>query len=159
SSIGTVVQADPQAGSEGIGDPYFPDWGNGGYDVQHYDLAIKVDLVDENLSSVATITANATPDLSSFNLDFLPYTIMSLTVNGSTAQFNQGEHELTVTPSAPLANGSPFTTVVSYSGSPHTFISETIPIDLGWHFYGSDDNLGVYVMDEPSGAPSWFPVN
>ena len=84
-----------------------------------------------------------TEDLSSFNLDFLPYTISSLTVNDAEAQFTQGQHELVVTPSAPLTNGASFTTVVTYSGSPHTFVSETIPIDIGFHFYGTGDNLGL----------------
>ena len=31
------------AGSSGVGDSYFPYAGNGGYDVQHYDLAIDYD--------------------------------------------------------------------------------------------------------------------
>ena len=30
-------------GDPGIGDPYFPLDGNGGYDVDHYDLAIRYD--------------------------------------------------------------------------------------------------------------------
>ncbi len=30
---------DPQPGAPGIGDDYFPEMGNGGYDVQHYTIA------------------------------------------------------------------------------------------------------------------------
>ncbi|HET8527254.1 MAG TPA: M1 family peptidase, partial [Actinomycetota bacterium] len=32
---------DASAGTLGVGDRYFPRFGNGGYDVQHYDLAIR----------------------------------------------------------------------------------------------------------------------
>ena len=29
------------AGSPGVGDPYYPDYGNGGYQVDHYDLRVR----------------------------------------------------------------------------------------------------------------------
>jgi hypothetical protein len=35
----SALGADYSPGAPGIGDPYFPLEGNGGYDVQHYDLA------------------------------------------------------------------------------------------------------------------------
>ena len=43
-------------GSPGLGDPYFPFDGNGGYDVKHYDLAIAYDPPTDVLRGVATIT-------------------------------------------------------------------------------------------------------
>src|SRR5688500_7910362 len=30
----------PSPGADGLGDPYFPTLGNGGYDARHYDLAL-----------------------------------------------------------------------------------------------------------------------
>ena len=37
---GGTAQAAPAPGSPGIGDNYFPDYGNGGYDVGHYDIRL-----------------------------------------------------------------------------------------------------------------------
>ncbi len=67
-------------GAPGIGDPYFPLAGNGGYDVTHYRLRIDYDPATDVLAGVATITARATQDLSSFNLDLDGLTVRSATV-------------------------------------------------------------------------------
>ena len=64
------AQAKPRPGAAGIGDPYFPKDGNGGYDVAHYGLNIAYTPKTRVLKGVATITATATQDLSRFNLDF-----------------------------------------------------------------------------------------
>src|SRR5829696_10504989 len=56
-------------GAEGIGDPYFPTYGNGGYDVAGYDLRLRYDPKSGRLSGNATITATATQDLSRFDFD------------------------------------------------------------------------------------------
>lgn len=57
-------------GAPSVGDPYFPDQGNGGYDVQHYDLNFSYDPATRFMAATATITARATQDLDQFNLDF-----------------------------------------------------------------------------------------
>ena len=36
----TPLLSAPQPGQPGIGDPYYPELGNGGYDVDHYDLTL-----------------------------------------------------------------------------------------------------------------------
>jgi hypothetical protein len=51
-------------GDPGIGDPYFPLEGNGGYDVQHYDLTFSYDPATDRLDAVNKITARATQGLS-----------------------------------------------------------------------------------------------
>ena len=61
---------DPGEGATGIGDPYYPLLGNGGYDVQHYTIALDVDPASNTVTGSATITANTTEALSSFNLNF-----------------------------------------------------------------------------------------
>jgi hypothetical protein len=71
------------AGAPGAGDPYFPDMGNGGYDVGHYDLGLAYDPATKVLNGKAVISATATQNLSRFDLDFLgPLTISTLTVDG-----------------------------------------------------------------------------
>ena len=49
----TIKQFGP--GAPGIGDPYFPLDGNGGYDVKHYDLDIAYNPSTDVLKGVATI--------------------------------------------------------------------------------------------------------
>jgi hypothetical protein len=51
-------------GAAGIGDPYFPLEGNGGYDVRHYDLSFSYDPATDRLDALNKITATATQNLS-----------------------------------------------------------------------------------------------
>src|SRR5215470_11896073 len=76
---GGAVQFTP--GAPGIGDPYFPLDGNGGYDVQHYGLDIGYSPSTGMLTGVATIRATATQNLSRFNLDFDGLVVGSISVN------------------------------------------------------------------------------
>ena len=90
-----------QPGAPGLGDPYFPFAGNGGYDVQHYFLDMDYVRTGNQMDATATITAEATQDLSSFNLDLRGFNISNLDVNGVDAAFSRsGTHELTVTPAS-----------------------------------------------------------
>src|SRR5688572_29255204 len=63
------------AGATGAGDAYFPYAGNGGYDVQHYDLDVTYTPpapgapLTGQLQGTATIDLIATQDLDRFNLD------------------------------------------------------------------------------------------
>ena len=80
-------------GAAGIGDPYYPNAGNGGYDVAHYNLDLGYEPSNNRLTGVATITARATQDLSTFNLDLEGLTVDSVTVNGAAATFRRGGGE------------------------------------------------------------------
>ena len=83
-------------GAPGLGDPMFPNAGNGGYDVQHYDLKLDYTPATKQLTATAVITATATQNLSSFNLDLRGFTISRLLVNGRPATFSRdGGQELT----------------------------------------------------------------
>ena len=149
------AQAEP--GAEGIGDPYFPMLGNGGYDVDRYEIDLDVDMEAKTIESIVTIQAQTTEALSRFNLDFSPYQINSVEIDGRPANFEQIERELIIYPSRPLRKGMPFTTVVSYQGSPDDFakVNTAYGGKEGWVFY--DD--GAYVVGEPVGSSRWFPVN
>ena len=69
-------------GAAGGGDPFFPSAGNGGYDVKSYDVKLDSQPQNEQLAGDVTITARATQDLSSFNLDLRGFNVSSVTVNG-----------------------------------------------------------------------------
>lgn len=86
------------SGAPGIGDPYYPASGNGGYDVSHYDLRLQYQPKTDLLEGTATLLATAKQDLSRFNLDF-GLQVSEIRVNGVKAKFaTSGSHELEVTP-------------------------------------------------------------
>ena len=77
------LQQAPRKGAAGIGDPYFPKDGNGGYDVKHYNLNLRYNPRTDRLSGVASIRARATQSLSRFNLDLNGLKVHAVRVNGS----------------------------------------------------------------------------
>src|SRR6266542_606264 len=146
---------DTSAGTLGIGDPYYPRFGNGGYDVQHYDLAIRYGPGTNHLRGVATITALTTQNLSCFSLDLVGLTVHAITVNGDAATWSRTHHELMITPAAPLATAADLTVVVTYEGFPKGFLIPSIDAVSG--FIRTAD--GAIVAGEPEAATAWFPVN
>ncbi|MFC0505131.1 M1 family metallopeptidase [Micromonospora costi] len=142
------------AGAASVGDPYFPDQGNGGYDVQHYDLDFSYDPATRFMDATATITAIATQDLDRFDLDFRGPEISSLTVDGHAPDFVRRGQELVVTPRPKLKTGRTFTVVVRYAGVPGPITDPDGSIE-GW--VPTDD--GAFIAGEPQGAPSWLPTN
>jgi aminopeptidase N len=151
-----AIGDEPEAGAAGLGDSYYPDFGNGGYDVAHYTLDIIVnDVATSNLTASTTIEAYATQDLLSFNLDFVGFDIDEVTVNGASADFSRREQEVTITPLKPLMTGQLFTVVVRYNGSPEEMQSVALPVQTGWVTIDG----GSYVLSEPDGSASFYPVN
>jgi hypothetical protein len=57
---GTAGAATFTPGSAGLGDPFFPNAGNGGYDVSHYSLTLGYEPEANRLAGTAVITATAT---------------------------------------------------------------------------------------------------
>lgn len=153
--VGVAEAQGPQAGADGLGDPYYPELGNGGYDALHYSIDLDVDVEGELLSGTTTIQAEATQDLASFNLDFIGFEIEAVTVDGAPAEYGRLGGELTITPGEPLPAGQDFTVAVTYAGRPQPFEPEAIAIRMGWNFFEG----GAYVASEPSGAATWYPVN
>ncbi len=141
-------------GAPGIGDPYFPLDGNGGYDVKQYDLDIRYTPDTDVLAGTATITARAKQRLSQFNLDLDGLTVNSVRVEGRRASWQRSGGELTIKPRRSLDSGERFTTVIRYEGIPALYEN---PILGTAGFFHTDD--GALVVGEPDVAASWFPVN
>ena len=137
-------------GAAGLGDEYFPLDGNGGYDVRHYDLQLAYAPATDVLTGVATITATATQDLSSFNLDLDDLTVRAVHVDGRRARWTHADGELTITPARGLRKHTRFRVRVAYDGVP-----QTLPDDSG--FIHTND--GALAIGQPHGATSWFPAN
>ena len=146
----------PINGADGLGDPYYPQLGNGGYDVEKYTIRLDVDPDSNKVQGDVTIRAKATESLKTLNLDFQGLTVDSVSVNGSEATFVQKNSEMTITPSRPLSLGRVFTVEISYHGKPAPVRSQAISGEVGW-FHAEDGTINVF--SEPDGASTWFPNN
>ena len=149
-----VASAAYLPGSSGLGDPFFPLAGNGGYDVSNYSLTLDYTPSTNQLAGVDVITARATQDLSRFDLDLRGFAITQLLVNGQSASYTRDGQELIITPRPPLRSGSTFTVTVGYAGTPSVVVDPDGSSE-GW----IPTNDGAFVVGEPQGSPAWYAVN
>ncbi|HYN96380.1 MAG TPA: M1 family metallopeptidase, partial [Pilimelia sp.] len=148
------ASADFRPGADGVGDPYFPKYGNGGYDVGHYTVKIKYDPATDQLSGVTDVDATATADLSRFNLDLAGLTVRDLTVDGKAARHERQGDELVVTPAAGVTKGTPFRARVTYDGKPAGLSRPGLGA-TGFLHTGD----GAFAIGQPESATTWYPVN
>ena len=165
------------AGAPGSGDDYFPYAGNGGYDVLHYDLALRYAppsnpaVLAGRLSGVATVTLRATQDLQSLNFDLRGLDVTSVRVDGKAADHGKSQGhdraewsqkqddanriwELTIGLQPKLKAGQTTTIVIEYGGITGR------PLDTTGALYGWVTTAdGAMVVNEPEGAATWYPVN
>ena len=171
------------AGAPGAGDSYFPYSGNGGFDVQHYDLDLTYQPPEAapapplvgRLDGRATITLSATQNLDRFNLDLRGMDVRALTVNGQRAREMAppaGDAdvrgaaywrvqddtariwELTIHPGQGIRKGQRVTVIVEYGGPTGR------PTDIEDALYGwVTTRDGAMVVGEPEGTMTWFPVS
>jgi len=147
-----VANAAGTPGAPGAGDAYFPDYGNGGYDVQHYDIRLRYQPKTGQLSGTTTILAESTQELSRFNLDFA-LKVSSVQVNNRAATFTtEGDHELVVTPAREIPKGGKLTVVVKY-----TDIPSEVKVKGLTNWTRTAD--GALAVNEPESAWWWYPSN
>src|SRR5215211_6355895 len=158
--LGTTA-ASAAPGPTTSGDPYFPQAGNGGYDVQHYRLGLDYQPSSGRLDGRAVITLTALTDLDSFSLDLRGLTASAVLVDRRRAAFTQQPPpadgrggELVIEPEHRLRAGSRHVVTVVYGGVPGQ------PTDIGGDLYGFVSFPdGAFVANEPEGASTWYPVN
>ncbi|MET7832831.1 Peptidase family M1 [Micromonospora sediminicola] len=141
-------------GAPGAGDPYFPGYGNGGYDVAHYTVKVRYDPDTDKLTGTTTVRATATTDLSTFNLDLAGLTVRSVTVDGAAARHARDDDELVVTPATGLTSGNGFVAEIRYDGRPEALRNEALG-EGGW-LHTAD---GAIALGQPESASTWYPVN
>jgi aminopeptidase N len=154
ANITTPASQNPGStdGAPGLGDPYYPQAGNSGYDVVRYQIMINWDPTSQSMTSVTTISARATQQLNSFYYDLALHTD-GVQVNGQPATFaQQGFSDVYVRPAVPIASGSPFQVVVNYSGKPGEL--EQGSVRPWWTTNGEWTAAG-----EPESSAWWFPAN
>lgn len=185
TGTGTAYAADePVAGGQTASpaDSLFPNQGNSGYDVSHYDIDFSIDVgisATANAASTTTIDATTTVSatttgapLSSYSFDFQgtsttlaasTLSVSAVTVNGTPAAFSRIEnttvpdattdvHKLVITPTVPVTGA--FTTVVEYSGQPVVHRDTDNSIE-GWN----NTVDGATFVNQPVGSMTLFPNN
>src|SRR3954454_10030108 len=147
----------PSPGAPGIGDRLYPTLGNGGYDVQHYDLDLRyaTDAPSQGIDGTVTIIAVATQSLSRFDLDFAGDSVGDITVNGLPARFAKDGEDLVIPPRLPLLKGLPFVVQVRH------YTAHPTPPDpdnlLSAPFFYTPD--GSATAGQPNGTHTFLPSN
>jgi aminopeptidase N len=148
-------------GSPGLGDPFFPNAGNGGYDAQHYTLDLDYDPATHRLVGTATIVAESTQGLKTFNLDLREFLSVTSIETGTKKGFKmqpaewwRDGQELTVSPREKIRDRTGFSVVVTYEGIVEPIVD---PDDSIEGFVPTND--GAFVVNEPQGSPGWYPAN
>src|SRR5829696_4592758 len=140
------------AGEPGLGDPYYPQAGNSGYEVTKYQAMIDFDPQTQSIIGTTTISARATQQLNSFYFDLVLHTD-KVTVNGAPAEsVTRGFSDVYVKPAEAIATGSTFQVVVAYSGKPGEHrqgdVEPWFATDGEWTIAG-----------EPESSSWWYPAN
>ncbi|BBE71398.1 M1 family metallopeptidase [Oharaeibacter diazotrophicus] len=153
--VGAVLAATPALAN----DEFFPTFGNTGYDVQSYDIALDVDPAKNTIAGVATLTVVAERQLGVFTLDLAGLTVSSVKVDGVAAKFSRDADKLKVASPFPVRKGNTARVEVRYGGTPTPIQDPTAPGDpdyvLGWMHYKS----APYALSEPVGASTFYPAN
>lgn len=141
-----------------VADKLYPQRGNPGLDVLHYDLALEWVPGSKTLNGRATMRIRPTADADELSLDFAGLTVDNVLVDGAAAKATLAKEKLTVP--AALTADRPVTVEVSYHGTPD-------PVPMPSRRGDADEGLGLHVtedgslwtMQEPWGALTWYPAN
>jgi aminopeptidase N len=155
----------PGPGAAGIGDPLFPTLGNGGYEVEHYDLRLRYETSAplQPIDGTALIIARATQALSRLNVDFGGDAVNAVRINGVPATFSRDGEDLVIQPRLPLFRGQLFLITVSHFVSsprpidPTTFVTPffVTPSGSAWALQPGNAHLVFPSNDHPSDKASF----
>jgi aminopeptidase N len=143
---------DPLIGTDNIGDSVFPLEGNGGIDVQHYDLTLSWDDVTGRIDAQAILSISATQTLSRFNLDFHRLEIEHIKVGGTEAHYTRNKDELSITLPHIVNQKEVFEVAIAYHGIPDPMQDV---VAAGWDKHAE----GIAALSEPVAAKNWYPSN
>ena len=153
----SVLPAAAQEAADGLGDALYPQLGNAGYDMLHYDIDLQFDPETQHIAGSARMEAIATQSFSQFHLDFHGLEVESVVVDDLAANYERIGNELIITVAEPILEGATFHTLVRYSGVPEAIMDPGVPfVPLGWQPW--EDGYFAAVS-QPSGSMNWFPCN
>ena len=154
-TVGAAAAADFTPGSPGLGDPFFPHAGNGGYDVAHYALTLAYDPATDPLDGTAVDHRDG--DAGPVALRSRPARLRDLALTRQRRRRDvharrpgARHHAAHRASGAARPSRSPSTT----RGTPAVVTDPDQSIE-GW--VPTDD--GAFVVGEPQGSPGWYPCN
>ena len=99
-----------------VADPLYPERGNPGLDVLHYDLQLDWAPAAKALTGTAVLRIRPTADAPRLSLDFTGLTVDRVMLDGAAVTGTVCGEKLTV--AAPVVADRPVTLVVTYHGTP-----------------------------------------
>jgi len=146
------------AGGDSIGDPYIPELGNTGYDVQAYHLILDLDPAQETFKANLVINAAVTLEkLGRLSLDSIGLDLYRVFVADQVVNFYQYQKKVYIDLPRPFALGEELVIRVDYEGKFLPYLSPYMP-DYGLGIYKPAPNQ-LLAFSEPDGARAWFPCN
>lgn len=140
---------------DGVGDALFPDAGNPGLDVGHYDVTLAYDPATDDLAGTVQIDVTLTEAREAITLDIGDdLDITSVELDGTAIEFSVEPPELRLSLGHTFESGSTVRLTVAYTGDPEP-LDDSYGLDFGW----VDTAGGSFVLNEPNGARTWLPSN
>lgn len=141
-----------------VTDPIYPAFGNDGIDVLHYGLELSWVPETKTLTGQATLRLRATRDLTEIKLDLSQrFQLDGITLDGAASAGAVAADKLTV--DRALKQGDHATLVVKYRGTPAPVKAPTSRGDFEALGLTTTPEGGLWTMQEPYGAFTWYPVN
>jgi aminopeptidase N len=140
-----------------LADPIYPKHGNPAVDVLHYGLELAWAPTTKTLTGTATLRVRPTRDASELSLDFKPYALDAVTIDGADATGSVAGEKLKV--AADLVQDRPVTLVVRYHGKPTTTPMPSHRDDVEALGLTVTRDGELWTMQEPFGAFTWYPAN
>ena len=139
----------------GVGDALFPNAGNPGIDVEHYDVVLSYDPGSDDVTGTVEIDLTTTDARDEITLDIGDdLTVASIELDGSPIEFASEPPELHLQLGRTVVAGERLRLRVSYAGDPNP-TSAPYGLDAGW----VDTPGGSFVLNEPVAARTWLPCN
>lgn len=156
--ISTPPQIAPSTNPLSAGDPYSPELGNSGYDVQRYRLQLTLDPATAFIKADVTITATSTTQIQQLSLDFIGFDIDKITFLGMPVDYHRQANKLLIDLPLAVSPGNEIVLDIAYSGEPVVEASAYIPFVSHVGMIRPDDQ-SLFVASEPDGSRYWFPCN
>ncbi|MFI5888960.1 M1 family metallopeptidase [Actinoplanes sp. NPDC051513] len=141
-----------------VADPVYPKHGNPALDVLQYGLDLSWAPPTKTLTGLATLQIRPAADAPTIELDFKPYTLDKVTVDDQPVDGAEVTAERLVVPVA-VTKDKPVTLAVAYHGTPSTTPMPSHRGDVEPLGLTVTKEGGLWTMQEPFGAYTWYPAN
>ena len=161
-SPSAAAEPSPEEAAEGYSTPVedrvYPDIGDPGVDALHYWLTLDWDPATRRLDAVERLRLRATTDADKLRLDLdQPMRPSSVRLDGRETPYSHDGKDLVV--DAPVEADGEHTLVIRYAGRPEPVPAPVQRSDFSETGWTVTADGGVWTMQEPYGAYSWYAVN